>query len=140
MRIYSCNNLNHSNKQIPYRHQAPRTYLELFISYTAISPYWIRIRKISGWEIVTAITQRCSVKKVFLKISKISKKTSKIVLDSFVNKVAGLQDWHFIEKKLQHRPFPVVFARTPILQDIWELLLLLLHHLYEENLKSKIYN
>ena len=37
------------------------------------------------------------------------------MLDSFVNKVAGLQDWHFIEKKLQHRPFPVVFARTPIL-------------------------
>ena len=46
----------------------------------------------------------------------------RFVLDSFVNKVAGL-----IKKGLQHRYFPVKFAkflRTPILKNIYERLLL----------------
>ena len=34
-----------------------------------------------------------------------------LVLETFLNKVAGLKPWNFIEKRLQHRCFPVKFAR-----------------------------
>ena len=68
---------------------------------------------------------RCFANKVFLKISQISKK--KPVLESLLNKVAGLHPCNFIKKILQHTYFPVQFARffrTPILKNICERLLL----------------
>ena len=45
------------------------------------------------------------------------------VLESLLNKFASLQICNFIKKRLQHRSFPVKFARTPILKNICELLL-----------------
>ena len=45
--------------------------------------------------------QRCSAKKVLLKISQVSQESS--VLEFLFNKVAGLQACNFIKKKLQHR-------------------------------------
>ena len=48
------------------------------------------------------------------------------VLESIFNKVAGLWACNFIKKKLQHRCFPMKFAkllRTPILKNICERLL-----------------
>ena len=45
------------------------------------------------------------------------------VLESIFNKVAGLKACNFIKKRLQHRCFPVKFAkflRTPTLKNICE--------------------
>ena len=69
--------------------------------------------------------QSCSVKKVLLKFRKSLRKTP--VLESLLNKAAGLQACNFIKKRLQHRYFPVKFAkllRTPILKNICKRLLL----------------
>ena len=58
--------------------------------------------------------RRCSVKKVFLTFRKFDRKTP--VLESLLNKVAGLEACNIIKKRLQHRYFPVKFAkflRTP---------------------------
>ena len=58
--------------------------------------------------------QRYSVKKVFLKISQ-----ENTVLESLLNKAAGLQACNFIKRRLQHRHFPVKFGkflRTPIFE------------------------
>ena len=55
-------------------------------------------------------------KKVSLEIRKFHKKTP--VLESLFNKVLDLQTCKFIKKRLQHRCFPVKFAkflRAPIL-------------------------
>ena len=49
------------------------------------------------------------------------------MLASLFNKVAGLQVWIFIKKRLQHRYFPVniaKFLRAPVLKYICERLLL----------------
>ena len=49
------------------------------------------------------------------------------VMESLFNKVAGLKTCNFIKKRLQHRFFPMKFAksyRTPILKNICERLLL----------------
>ena len=49
------------------------------------------------------------------------------MLQSLFNNVAGLQACNFIKKILQHRCFPMKFAkflRTPILKNIFERLLL----------------
>ena len=62
-----------------------------------------------------AIVVRCSVKKVFLKISKIHRKTT--VLEIRFNKSLGLRPLAiFIKKRLQHRFFSlnfVKFIKTP---------------------------
>ena len=45
------------------------------------------------------------------------------MLESLFNKVAGLQAWKFVKKRLQHSFFPVNNAkslRTPILKNICE--------------------
>ena len=45
------------------------------------------------------------------------------MLESLFNKVAGLQTWKFVKKRLQHSFFPVSNAkslRTPILKNICE--------------------
>ena len=49
------------------------------------------------------------------------------VLESLLNKFASLQICNFIKKRLQHRCFPMKFARTPILKNICELLLVCVH-------------
>ena len=50
------------------------------------------------------------------------------MLESLFNKVTGVKACNFIKKRLQHRCFPVKFAkflRTPILKNFCERLLLL---------------
>ena len=45
------------------------------------------------------------------------------VLQSLLNKVAGLHASNFIKKRLQHRYFPVKtakFLKTPFLKNIYE--------------------
>ena len=52
------------------------------------------------------------------------------MLNSFLNKAAGLRAFNFIKKRFQRVFFPVKFAkffRTPILKNICERLLLYLH-------------
>ena len=49
------------------------------------------------------------------------------MLKSFLNKVVGLQPVSLLKKRLQHKGFPVKFAkllRTPILKNISKRLLL----------------
>ena len=81
---------------------------------------------------------RCSVKKVFLKILQISQENTYVRVLFY--KVAGLRDWNFIEMRLQHRCFPVKFAkflRTPILKNISERLIhLILKNICEFILKN----
>ena len=58
-------------------------------------------------------------KRSFLKFRKFHWKIS--VLESIFNKTAGLKACNFIKKRLQHRCFPLKFAkflRTPILKNI----------------------
>ena len=65
--------------------------------------------------------QRCSVKKVFLKISHISRET--LMVESLLNKDGGLQTCNSIKNGLKHRCFFVKFVRflrTPILNNICE--------------------
>ena len=72
--------------------------------------------------------RRCSVKKTFLKISQYSQE----------NICVGCK---FIEKRLQHRRFPVnivKFLRTPILENICEWLLLYKIYLSSDDLKRHI--
>ena len=67
--------------------------------------------------------RRCST--LFSKISKFSLEVP--VLEFLVNKVAGLKACNFIERRLQHRCFPVhiaKFLRKPILKNICERLFL----------------
>ena len=62
---------------------------------------------------------RCSVKKGVLKFRKFHRKTP--VLDSLLNKVTDFQACNFIKMGLQHRCFPVKFAkvlRTSIVNNI----------------------
>ena len=68
---------------------------------------------------------RCTVKKVFLKISQISQEN--VFVGVSFNKIEGLKTWNFIKKRLQGRCFPLKFARflrTLILKKICERLLL----------------
>ena len=61
--------------------------------------------------------RRCSI--LFSKISKFSLEVP--VLEFLVNKVAGLKACNFIERRLQHRCFPVhiaKFLRKPILKNV----------------------
>ena len=65
---------------------------------------------------------RCLWKKVFLEISQ-----ENTCVGVFFNKVVGVKACNFIKKALQHRCFPVKFAkflRTPILKNICERLLM----------------
>ena len=65
-------------------------------------------------------------KKTALKNFAIYRKTP--VLESLFNKVAGLETYNFIQKRLQHRCFPVSiakFLRTPISKNVYKRLLLL---------------
>ena len=59
------------------------------------------------------------------------------MLESYFNKVAGLQAYNFIKKRLQHRCFPVnitKFLRIPILKNICQRLLLRFHFNYMPSL------
>ena len=65
------------------------------------------------------------LKMVFLKILQISQENTSVGI--LFNKVAGLKSCNFIEKRLQHRCFPVKFAkilRPSILENICEWLFL----------------
>ena len=55
------------------------------------------------------VVQRCSAKEVLLKISQNSQETQ--VLESLFNNVSGLRACNFIKKRLEHRCFPVNFAK-----------------------------
>ena len=98
-----------------------------------------------------AAIQRCSVKKVFLEISRNSQENARARV-SFFNKVAGLRTATLLEKRLWQRCFPVNFAKflgTPsFTEHLWWLLLsqcndgtneryhLLIHHKELEQLKN----
>ena len=87
----------------------PKTFKELY-------------HHIKFWKSI--INKRCSIKKLFLKNFAIF--TGKH-WSLFFNKNAGLQDYNFIKKRLQHRCFldnAVKFLRTVILKNICERLLL----------------
>ena len=65
--------------------------------------------------------RRCSIKKMFLKISQYPQEAP--VLESLFKKVAALQACNFIKKRPQHRCFPVniaKFLRLPIFKNICE--------------------
>ena len=71
------------------------------------------------------------------------------MLESFLNKVAGLRTFNFIKKKFQRRYFPMGFSkilRTPTLKNICEQLPLYLHvirtllNIYDEILILKTVN
>ena len=71
------------------------------------------------------VVRRCSVKKVFLKISQKSQENTCVGV-SF-NKISGLNAYNFITKRLQHRCFPVniaKFLRTTIFKEHLQWLLL----------------
>ena len=60
-----------------------------------------------------SIMNRCSIKKLFLKILQYS----------YENTVLYFQSCNFIKKRFQHRCFPVniaKFFRAPVLKNIWE--------------------
>ena len=66
-----------------------------------------------------SIMNRCSIKKLFLKILQYSKSCK--ILQIFFNENVGLQSCNFFKKRLQHRCFPVniaKFLRTPVLKNI----------------------
>ena len=76
-----------------------------------------------------SICWRCSVKKVFLKISQISQEKD-LCWSLFFNKVVGPLAATIFKERLQHRRFPVKFAkflRAPILKNICERLILFLY-------------
>ena len=58
---------------------------------------------------------RCSIKKVFLKFCKFHRKTP--MFEFLFNKVAGLRPCKFIKKRVEHRCFPVKFAK--FLRELW---------------------
>ena len=60
-------------------------------------------------ELVEAVNQRCSVNKVFIKISQISLKIP--VLESLFNEVQGIDTCNVIKELLQLKCFPVNLAR-----------------------------
>ena len=79
----------------------------------------------SNYQRCRSSHRRCSIKKVVFKISETSQENP--CVEAFFNKVAGLDPASFLKKKLQHKCFPVKFAkllRTPILKNICKRLLL----------------
>ena len=86
-----------------------------------------------------AVVQRCFEKKLLLKLC--VEFTGKHLCRSFFNEVAGLQTCNFIKKRLQYRYFPVNFVKflgTPILKNIYELLLLHLKYCTPVNNTAKV--
>ena len=64
------------------------------------------------------------------------------MLESLFNKVARFQISNFIKKKLQHKCFPLNFAkflRMPILKNIWERLLLAFDSISHDPLITKLF-
>ena len=81
------------------------------------------------WQGLKSNHRRCSVKKVFLKISQ----NSHLCHSPFFNKVADLKSANLLKRRLWHSCFIVNFAsflRTPILQNTSGRLLVLNTHLY----------
>ena len=81
------------------------------------------------WQGLKSNHRRCSVKKVFLKISQ----NSRLCHSPFFNKVADLKSANLLKRRLWHSWFIVNFAsflRTPILQNTSGRLLVLNTHLY----------
>ena len=56
-----------------------------------------------------AVVQRCSVKKMFLKISQNSQENTRVAV--FFDKVANLRPATLLKNRLRHRWFPVNFAK-----------------------------
>ena len=77
----------------------------------------------TDWKMLEAIVRRCSIKKVFLKMSPNSQENQ----NRFFNKVAGLRSATLLKKRLWSKCFPVNFVkflRAPIsIKHLWWLLL-----------------
>ena len=76
----------------------------------------LKVVKINICEVINTQKQsfRCSSKQVFFRISQISQENTCVGV--FFSNVAGLKACTFVKKRLQHRCFPVKFAkylRTP---------------------------
>ena len=82
-------------------------------------PYWKASRYLT-------LYQKCSLKKLFLKICNIHRKTP--VLESLIHEVPGIQSYKFTKERPQYRCFPVniaIFLKISILKNICQRLLLL---------------
>ena len=86
-----------------------------------------------GLMIWTCCKFRSSLSQLFFKIGALKKlhniheKTP--VMESYLNKVSGLQAYNFIKKRLQHRRFPATiakFLRTAFFREHFRWLLLLI--------------
>ena len=87
-----------------------------------------------------AVVHRCSEKKLLLKLR--AEFTGKQLCRSLFNKVAGLQTCNFIKKRLQHKCFPVNFAKflgTAILKNIYGRQLLHLKYYTPANNTAKVF-
>ena len=87
---------------------------------------WYSAYKTSSQILPEAVAQRCSVKKVFLEISRNSQENT-CVRVSFSIKLQA-EVCNFIKKRLWYRCFPVKFVkfpRTPFLKEHFRWLLLL---------------
>ena len=76
-----------------------------------------------------AVAQRCSVKKMFLKVLQNSQKNTHARISSLIKLQARNSTCNFIKKRLWHRCFPVNFVkflRTPFLIEHLRWLLLVL--------------
>ena len=71
--------------------------------------YWARAKD-GKWHGKEAVAQRCSLKNVFLEISRNSRENT--CARVFFNKVAGLRPATLFKKRLWHRCFPVNFAKV----------------------------
>ena len=83
-----------------------------------------------------AVAQRCSVKKVFLKML-INSQENKVP-ESFFDKVAGLRPVTLLKKRLWHRCSPVNLSkslRTPLLIEQLRWLFLEIYHPFGTNTK-----
>ena len=88
---------------------------------------WILFRNLFAFRLGRSSQRGCSMKKYVLKnLAKFAEKHLRSSL--FFNKVAGLMPATLLKKRLQHRCFPVNFAkflRTPFLQNTSRCVLLI---------------
>ena len=86
----------------------------------------------SDLHVPDAVTQKCSVRKMFLEISQNSKENTCAIVSFLIKlQASGLKPATLLKKRLWHRSFPAKFAkflRTPFLAEHLEWLLLILPH------------
>ena len=92
-----------------------KKFQENSLKNTSVEKKWIIWRDFTPFK---SSHRSGSVKK---DVKKFHRKTP--MLESAFNKIAGVQAYNFIKRRLQHRCFAVKipkFLRTPILKNIWK--------------------